>query len=298
MMEYNEIINNLESKRKAITKKLLISLGVFIGTLLLGFIISLISHKEQIIIFGGLIGVIVAIGIIADSINKYKKEFKTNLMPLIISRTGLNLKYDYKDGVGINTAMNSKLFKKPDRYHSEDLLYGTIDDVQFMCSDVHMEEKRVVRDSKGRTHVEYITFFRGRWFVYEFNKEFNGIIQVREDGFLQGHPWGLKVEKIQLEDVEFNKKFKTLATNQHDAFYVLTPTLMENIKKLEKRFPGKIYLSFIGNQVHIAIYDSKDSFEPPIFSPINDAFIDNIVADILITQEIINELKLNRKIFK
>ena len=73
---------------------------------------------------------------------------------------------------------------------------------------------------------------------------------------------------------------------------------MENIKKLERRFPGRIFFSFIDNQLHIAINHQKDSFEPPIFSPINESFINEIVADILIIQDIVNELKLNRKIFK
>ncbi|QVK18091.1 DUF3137 domain-containing protein [Mycoplasmatota bacterium] len=293
-MEYNQLLEQLESQRQVIKKRMLYSIGIIIVTLLLGLLIG----NSQGIVFGGIIGLVFSVAYVGSSASKYKQAFKNQLMPLIIAKTGMDLKYDYKDGVGKNTVMGSKLFKKPDRYHCEDLMYGTFDDVQFMASDVHMEEKHVTTDKDGHRRVEYITYFKGRWFVYDFNKEFNGIIQVREDGFFGGAQWGLNVEKISLEDVEFNKKFKTYASNQHDAFYVLTPTLMVNMKNLEKRFPGRIYFSFIGSQLHIAIYSSADSFEPPIFKPIDDAFVSSQVEDILILKQIVEELRLNRKIFK
>lgn len=293
-MQYNEIISNLENQRKRIIRNLLYSIGL----VLIGLVVGYLVYSTVGLVTALFIGFFVVIIVFSASFSNYKKTFKNNLVPLLISQLGLDLKYDYKDGVGENTVNFSRLFKKPDRFLKEDLIYGTIDDVRFMTSDVLMQDRRVVRDRKGRKRVEYVTFFKGRWFVYEFNKEFNGIIQVREDNLFSSLPWGLNLQKIKLEDIEFNKKFNTYATNQHDAFYVLTPTLMENIKKLEQRFPGRIFFSFIESQLHIAINQSKDSFEPPIFSPIDDSFINEMVADIKIIQEIVNELRLNRKIFK
>ncbi len=293
-MNYNQTLEQLENKRKQIMKKIQIGIGIVLVSLLVGFLFG----DTQVLVFAGIISLVIAVGIVADSVTKYKNHFKNQLMPLLINKTGMNLEYNYRDGVGKDTVMGSKLFKKPDRYHCEDLMYGTFEDVRFMSSDVHMQERRVTHDSKGRRHVHYVTYFLGRWLVYDFNKEFNGIIQVREASFLEGHPWGLNVDKITLEDVEFNKKFKTYATNQHDAFYVLTPSLILNMKKLEQRFPGKIYFSFIGSQLHIAIYNSKNSFEPPIFSSIDENFINEQIQDVIILQEIVKELRLNRDIFK
>ena len=66
----------------------------------------------------------------------------------------------------------SKLFKSPDRYSTEELLYGEIDGVEFKRADVHMEEKRVYRDKDGRRHVQWIDIFKGKWFVFKFNKNF------------------------------------------------------------------------------------------------------------------------------
>jgi Protein of unknown function (DUF3137) len=293
-MDYESKLQHLEEKRLRIIKRMKVCAMVFIPIFLLCFL----SEELMILIIVGGLSLIISLAVIFDGISQYKKSFKLELMPILVSKVGLDIQYNYKEGISKQQAMQAKLFKRPDRYKCEDLMIGTIDGVKFYSSDVHMEERHVTRDSKGNTRVSYQTYFLGRWFIYDFNKEFKGIIQVREDGFLSGPLWGLGTEKIQLEDVEFNKKFKTYATNQHDAFYVLTPSLMENIKKLEARYPGRIYFSFIGSQLHVAIYNSKDSFEPPIFSPINDLFINTQIQDILIIDNIVQELKLNRKIFK
>lgn len=292
-MDFQEILNQLEVQRKLIMKRIQYSIVISLIIMAISFIFG-----QEGLIFGAIISVIISFGLIFDSVNKYKLLFKSKFMPLVIAKTGMDLKYEYKSGIAEDVVMQSKLFRRPDRYFCEDLMYGTFEDVSFLTSDVHMQERHVTTDSKGHRQVHYETFFLGRWFIYDFNKEFNGIIQVREDGFFAGPKWGLNVSKIMMEDVEFNKKFKTYATNQHDAFYVLTPTLLENIKKLESSYPGRIYFSFIGSQLHIAVYNSKNAFEPPIWSPIDERFIDAQVADILILKDIVNELKLNRKIFK
>ena len=39
-------------------------------------------------------------------------------------------------------------------------------------------------------------------------------------------------EKVKMEDVDFNRMFKIYAENELDAFYILTPNMMEKIKKL------------------------------------------------------------------
>lgn len=292
-MNFQELLLDLENQRKVVMKR--IKYSVIISVVII--LISLLFDESGLIV-GIIVSIILSAILIASSVNEYKKSFKSKFMPLIIEKVGMDLNYDFKSGISRDVVLQSRLFKQPDRYHCEDLMHGSFEDVNFVSSDVHMEERHVTTDSKGNRRVYYETYFQGRWFIYEFNKEFNGVIQVREDGFFEGPSWGLKVKKVSLEDVEFNKKFKTYSTNEHDAFYVLTPSLMEKIKELERRYPGKIYFSFIGKQLHIGIYNSKDAFEPPIWTPLNDEFVESQILDILILKDIVNELKLNRKIFK
>ena len=134
---------------------------ICIGIVILGAIVGYIIDKYVGHVYGGFIGLIVSVIIISKSYSKYKSLFKDSFMPLIISKTGLDLKYNHKDGVGEHTVNHSKLFKKADRFFNEDLMYGTLDGVGFMSSDVHMQDRRVTTDSKGRRRVKYVTFLRG-----------------------------------------------------------------------------------------------------------------------------------------
>lgn len=294
----NQIREEMEQRRLMIvnwSKRLL-----FIGIILLILNLLVYHFLDHFFIACLIISILVSVlplGYTLDLIDKYKKYFKNTLMPILIKTVGENIEYDYKRGITESICMEAKLFKNPDIFTSEDLVTGRFEDVSFISSDVIMKERKIVTDSKGRARVTYEVFFSGRWFVYDFNKTFNGIIQVREGSFLLGS-WNLKLEKIKLEDVEFNKKFSTYASNQHDAFYVLTPSLIENIKEFERKNPGKVYFSFIGSKLHIAVNGAKNTFEAPIYRPISDEFMLEQINDIKLIQNIVHELRLNRKIFK
>lgn len=75
--------------------------------------------------------------------------------------------------------------------------------------------------------------------------------------FLQNNNY----EKVELEDVEFNKKFSVYSTNQIEARYTLTSAMMERLLNLKQTFKSKyIRVSFIANELVIAIQSDKDLF--------------------------------------
>lgn len=298
-MDINEIRNAMEKSRLAIVTR--IKRLAIIGVVLLIVNLIILGVYPEIIAYAAVISLIIFLvpaGITLDQFEKYKKYFKQEVMPRLAATIGDNITYNYRDGIKESKCMEAKLLKRPDQFYTEDLVKGEFEGVRFASSDIIMKERKVRRDSKGRTYVTYETYFSGRWFVYDFNKTFKGIIQVREGGFLDGPQWGLGLKKFQMEDVEFNKKFSTYATNQHDAFYVLTPTLMEKIKELEKKYPGRIYMSFIGTELHIAVNGAKNAFEAPVFRPIDEKFIEEQLYDLKLIQDMVHELRLNRNIFK
>lgn len=76
-----------------------------------------------------------------------------------------------------------------------------------------------------------------------------------------GHKY-LQMQRVNLEDVVFNKHWKVDTTDQIEARYVLTPAFMERMLEVKKRFKGKkIEFSFWNNKVLIAVYTDKDMFE-------------------------------------
>ena len=190
-----------------------------------------------------------------------------------------------------------------DRYSSNDYISGKYKNINVMQADVHIEEERQTTDSDGGTDTTWVTLFKGRWMVFDFNKLFKANIQVRQKGFgnSQLSNWGSKIKykKVMMEDQEFNNSFKTYAQDEHDAFYILTPSLMEKLKKLTSNISGKLLFCFVDNKLHIGIQNNKDSFEHSIFNKINEEkVINEISQDIKLITNFVDELSLDNDLFR
>lgn len=99
-----------------------------------------------------------------------------------------------------------------------------------------------------------------------------------------------KYESIKLEDIGFDKRFAVYSKDQIEARYLVTPTFMERLYKLQTAFGTKdIKCSFFGNKIMIAISTDKDLFEiGDLFTPLTDSqnlyqFVDelNSVYDLI-----------------
>lgn len=263
----------------------LISIGV--GVFLL---FSTQTAGVLIIAFIGIILLIVARIMFSIVRSKFKNIYLKDLISNMFDKAN----YFPRKGIVPANVYRCNFLKKADRFLSEDLIIGKIGDVNFYTSDVKLEERHV-RRSRNSTHVYYMTYFLGRFFEFDFPKDFKGHVIVSE-GALPVYGQGYK--KVKLESEEFNRKFSVYATDEHTAFYILTPHFMESIMELEKRNPGNIKLSFIGNTFNVAINNFKDTFEIKLFKKIDQKLISEFKQDLVVIVDLANELKLNRKIFK
>lgn len=281
--------SNLESKRKSCAN--LVVLGIIPGVI--GFIMVMLGDGLEVFgyIFIVLAAILIGIGYIKFS--QVSKEFKNKYLRDLISKTFDDANYYPDKGVNVNQVYNSDLVKKADRHHTEDLITGRVDGVNFLTSDVKLEERRV-RHTKNGTQVYYVTYFLGRFFEFDFPKEFKSKILVTEGSIFT---WFSSYKKIELESVDFNKKFKTYTQNEHDAFYVLTPHLMESIQKLESQNPGSLGLTFAGTKLYILINNHINTFDLKLFRTIDMSVIKGLERDLSVIKEIVQELKLNRNIF-
>lgn len=275
-----------KAEQKAMIGGILLILGIvaFIAgysvTMVIGFILVLAG-----IITGG-------IGLSAFS--KLSKTFKSDVVTKLVATYVEDGFFSATQGLSQQNVYATEFVKPADRFHSEDFLQGSMDGVRFVSSDVRLEERHVEHTKNG-TRTYYETYFMGRIFIFDFNKPFEGYLQVLESG----RPYkNRSYEKVKLESIEFNKKFKTYATNDHSAFYVLTPHFMEALMKFEKNNKGSISFSFLGNYLYIGINNFRDTFELQMFRPLNQAVFDEFKRDLLVIKEVITELKLNKNIFK
>jgi hypothetical protein len=186
------------------------------------------------------------------------------------------------------------------RYASNDYISGRYKNIGFAQSDVCIQQVT----SNGK-HTHTTTYFKGRWMIFDFNKNFAEDMLVREKGFYytkkKGGWFSLeeeKMKKMELEDAQFNSEFDVFAQNEHEAYYILTPHIMESIRDLNAKISGKLILCFVDSKLHVGVHNNRDAFEPPIFRNIDETVFADIQNDIKVITSFVDELSLDRTIYK
>ena len=130
-----------------------------------------------------------------------------------------------------------ELYDLGDNFESEDHLMGNYKGVHFEQADVNTWTYY-----RKREHNQIETYFYGRMFIFDLPihciesvKIFNKIaLDAKNDHRIRG----LEQNRIQMESVAFNKAFSVYSSNAHDAFYVLTPPMMERMMQISHQLSG------------------------------------------------------------
>lgn len=236
-------------------------------------------------------------------ITEFNNDFKNKYVLSSLNKIFTDLKYFPDKGLDYGVIANTRMMDMGDRYSSNDYFEGKYKNVNVKQADVHIEEEQQTTDSDGHTTTTWVTIFEGKWMIFDFNKTFTANVQVSQKGFGNSrvNNWGEKnkYKKVEMEDAEFNKMFRIYAQNEHDAFYILTPSLMEKIKNLARTVSGKLLLCFINNELHIGLYNYKDSFEHSVYKKIDEEKInDDISKEIKIITNFVDELDLDNSLFR
>ena len=292
-MEKDVRITKFNQEKKKAEFKFIVS-GI-LSFIAIGLFLS--SPESEIVL---IFVVIAAIGFLVFLImgsveySKIKKNFKNTVLKDLFQTLIPDIQYLPEKGISPTEAYASEFLKTADRFHSEDYISGTIGDVNFVSSDLKLEERHV-QHTKNGTRVYYVTYFLGRIFRFDFNKVFTGNLQVLE----AGSPYSRrKFSKVKLESIDFNKKFRIFAEEDITAFYILTPDIMEAIFNLEKRNPGRLSMSFLGDHLYVAMNNNRDTFELHLFRKLDESVIEEFKQDLLVIKDFIVSLKLNNKLFK
>ena len=310
-------IKELKKLQKEIIKKNKIlnitSIVLFLTIIIIATSILLINkaNTEQIIfclIVIAFLSAIICIVIIAliksilinKKIKTFKQEFKTIFVLNSLKKYFENLTYNAEKGFDESLVEKNNMIDTGDSFHSNDYIEGTYKNINFSQSDIHIEEKHEEEDSDGNKKEVWVTTFLGRLMIFDFNKTFKANLQVVSNHFYaRSLKNKIKYNKIKLEDPEFNKAFTVYAENEHEAFYILTPHFMDRIKEITNKLNCEIMFFFTDNKLHIAINNSKDSFEWNVLKPINEQTIEeNITKDIKVITDFIDELNLNNDLFR
>lgn len=288
-MEEKKSLESLELERKGIKKTLNIMYAV--TAVLLVAAVGCFFFLEIL----GIIFIVAAVIVISIAVNKrgkFQKTFKSTIVAqLVKDELGPDAIYNPDRGIDINEINSLKVAKKPDKYHLEDYISSSYNNVPYELCDCTMQEKKVTTDGRGHTQTTYVTYFKGRVIKIDYQRELNMVLKVVNNAPVGFSASGL--EKFETEVIDFNKKFKCYVDDKEHGFYILTPVMINKMMELERMFNGGICYLFMHNNLYVLINNSSDSLEINISKPLDEKQINRIKSEILIAASIINEFSMD-----
>lgn len=284
---------------------ILMGAGVLIYLIINGFNFSS-SFRIQplifIIIFTFVIGMIIKAIYIGRRKAIYTSEYKKAVVKKNLSKIFTDLKYEPLCGLSEDILDSTSMIDTGDVFSASDYFSGKYKNINVEGSDIHIEEEHTTTDSEGNTSTTYVTIFLGKWLIFDFNKIFCSNVQVVGKKF-SGHMIDIfgkdKLRKVEFESDMFNKQFKVYCQNEHEAFYLLTPGLMERIEALGNKLDLKVMFCFVDNKLHVAINNSKDSFEPNYKMSMDSPEIEKLISgEIKEITDFVDELDLMNDLFR
>jgi len=312
------ILQSLEEERQQKTQRFgqiaLISI-VFGG--LLTLLLAATAREVGLIAFlplgGALLVILISYGMMTS---EWSRLFKWRVLTRLVKFVSPELAYQPERYISEEEFRESLLFQRdPDRYHGEDLIEGRVGQTAIRLSEVHAEYKTEHYDSKGNRYTTWHTLFRGLFILADFNKHFNGITLVLPDveqnllgwfgQVLQGLSAKLGMqpgELVKLEDPDFERAFKVYSTDQIEARYILTPSLMARILRFRQLTQSEIRLAFIASRLYVAIPTMHNYFEAPsLFAPVGELLkpetMGKYLHELQFALAVVDELNLNTRIW-
>lgn len=274
-------LQELENRRH----KLSVKFGRFMliaGVLIVILVMMAIFSKLMFLWVAAGIAFVIAIvyyfGILNPDIKEYKIEVKQILVETVLKEKFTDLTYS-ANGLPQERFDNAELYNHYTNYTSNDLIRGRYQGRAFICSDVYINEVR----STGKSTVT-IDIFKGHFFILDISRQIDSLTQVYPKVFIgnDNHSGGLfdntpKTEKLKLESVEFNREFAVYCEDGQEAFYLLTPKVMQILLDLKKRLD--LSCSFYDNKLYVAVADKNDPFEISLNDSVDQLLISKLSRD-------------------
>ncbi len=187
-----------------------------------------------------------------------------------------------------------------DRMHSCDTVAGKYHSTAFRFCELRLVETK--KDAPDEV------VWSGLYIVADFNKSFEGRMFVLPDRTerllgslfgraLQSLPFRKEGKLIHLESPRFERHFKVYAENDHEARYVLSPSLMKRIVDFKESMDVDIRMAFIDDRVHVALPVAADFFRATSVDQVTPELMRSWADEIHYVTSILDELDLNTRIW-
>ena len=223
---------------------------------------------------------------------KYEKVIESNLFPGLPEDIN---KYNKENN-------NKKNSYSKFHFEGRDAVQGYLGDNYIEFCELDISEETNSGSESGTTHRE---IFHGLFLISDYkNIQFKTILQSDFLGSLISEfemstlnsRKGIKLRKIKVQNFKFNKHFSVYSEDDIEARKILSPVILENLGNFAEENNMTIKLSFINNQVFIALGIGQ-IFEPDLKDvlPLKKINLDLIEKD---AERIYNEMSLVSDIIK
>ena len=303
------MLNNDKNKKEMkfltngykIASILMIIFGI-IGAFL-SFVAFLLTHgyvliKVKVLLARlALCGVLIIIGLNRkhnhkETLNHYR-NYREKLIEYLMQGYSYYFKRDgYIDSWKFE---QSQFAKKTDCFYSSDVLAVDIpeEDGSKPRADIYIADidaYDINIDEEGNRTTKDV--YQGMFGYAKFPYKFKCVLAINT----KYKKRGLKLEKVLLEDIEFNENFNVNSDNQIEARYILTPDMMEKLKYLQSKIDNIKFL-IVDHYCFIGAED-LNMFELKKFKNNNEvAIFENLYDEIDIILKIVEEMKNNDKVF-
>ncbi len=196
----------------------------------------------------------------APSKLRYKNAFKEQVVKKGLESVLSNMDFKPEEKLDEALVKAASLFGHYDIYSGNDYLKADYNGHHFIQSDIHLQEEReeTYHDDDGhvRTRTIYVTIFRGRLMVFDYDAVSDEPVAVydRRGGKPKNN------ETVQTELDVFNQKFYVVAPNPTAALRILTPPVLEGIVLSSNKLNYPLNLSFKEDKLFVALANG-DAFE-------------------------------------
>ena len=275
MKSFNEIYQGIYKECGEELKKLKeenrIRNIIFIISGVIFFICGIIFYNFVFIILG-IIGIVVFLIIFSKKFGEYKLIYKEKIIKSFIK--GYSEKLDYYPQQGIS----SRIYNMADfdgyydRYHSEDLIEGTIlDNCRISMSEVHTEREEETTDSDGNTTTHYVTIFHGLFACINLDSLITVSFRITKNKLFSGIFKGK--QRLEMDSGEFEKIFDVSTEDKIGTLRLLTSDIMQMLIdfKTENKVTPEIVLK---NNILYIRFAVGNVFEPNLIK--NDMDFDKL----------------------
>ncbi len=148
-----------------------------------------------------------------------------------------------------------------DSIQGSDHIKGVYKGLNVELSDIELYHvESIYNEERGDWEEKKEKCFQGQWLVCDFGKELSGEVRLSENAkkLRRQH----RSDSVEMENPAFNDRFLVTAASAQEAYYLLTPHMMEYILSAAGRSGGEVYMAFLrGGKLHIAVQTGRDFFE-------------------------------------